>query len=122
MLAPLAIGLSKATIFVLLFQIFQVRKGMRWAIWAGLIGNILIYFPNLIIAPILGAPHIGETWNDLIINQRPAEQKWIGTYQGPCAVLLDVYIFILPFPALSNLNMPNKKRLKLFVLFGTALL
>lgn len=95
---------------------------MRIAIWVGIIANIVVYFPNLIVAPILGAPHIGETWEDLIVNQRPANQKWIGAYQGPFAVLLDVYIFILPFPALKSLKMPNKKRLKLFIVFGTGLL
>ncbi|KKY30343.1 hypothetical protein UCDDA912_g09729 [Diaporthe ampelina] len=122
MIAPVAICLSKTTILAMLYQIFRIRKEMRIAIWIGIIANILVYFPNLIIAPILGAPRIGETWDDLVVNQRPADQKWIGTYQGPFAVLLDVYIFVLPFPALNTLHMPSKKRLKLFILFGTALL
>jgi hypothetical protein len=122
MLAPFAIATSKATIFLLLLHIFDISPGMRRAIWAGLIADVIIYFPNLIIAPILGAPHIGETWFDLVINQRAGLQKWIGAYQGPCAVLLDVYIFLLPFPLLRQLQLPTQKRLKLLVVFGTALL
>lgn len=122
MIAPVAICLSKMTILVMLFQIFHVRKGTRLAIWIGIVANVVVYFPNLIVAPILGAPHIGETWDDLIVNQRPANQKWIGAYQGPLSIVLDIYIFALPFPALHTLNMPSKKRLKLFILFGTGLL
>lgn len=121
-LAPLAIAMSKASIFLLLLQVFSVNKGMRRAIYAGLIANAIIYTPNLIVSPILGAPHAGETWTDVLLSQRTINEKWLGTYQGPFAVLLDIYIFILPLPVLKNLNMPGNKRIKLFILFGTAFL
>ncbi|KAF3762949.1 hypothetical protein M406DRAFT_357647, partial [Cryphonectria parasitica EP155] len=121
-IAPFAVGLSKTSVFLILLQIFSVKQSMRWAIYAGIAVNAIVYVPNLFVTGFLGAPHAGETWSDLVVNQRPADAKWLGTYQGPCAVLLDIYIFILPFPILKTLNMPRKLRLKLFILFGTALM
>ncbi len=44
-----------------------------------------------------------------------------GPVQGFLAMILDVYIFVLPFPVISQLKLPPGKRLGVYVLFGTAL-
>lgn len=103
-------------------QIFTVDKKMRIAIWAGLIADFVIYGVSLVIVPYFEAPHVGETWADLLINQRPARITPTGAEQGSLAVLLDLYIFILPIPRLSTLKLQSRRKLKLLCIFGTALL
>ncbi|KAI1479303.1 hypothetical protein F4774DRAFT_382596 [Daldinia eschscholtzii] len=119
---PLSHSFSKAAILLLFLQIFTVDKKMRIAIFVGLAFTIVAYWPNLILVPVFSVPHAGETWESLVTNPRVRKMTPVGTEQGTLAVILDLYIFILPMPILASLNMNNTKRLHLIAIFGTALL
>ena len=117
---PFAPMFGKAAILLIYLQVFGVVKRMRIAVWVGLIFDFLIYGVSLILVPYFEAPHIGETWDGLLVNRRPWLVTPTGPEQGTCALVLDLYIFILPIPMLSHLQVPSRKRLKLFCIFGTA--
>lgn len=121
-LIPLAISFSKGAILLLYRQIFSIHRKIRIAVNIGLVFNFMIYGVSLIIVPYFEAPHIGETFADLLINLRPAKIIVTGAEQGSLAVLLDLYIFILPIPALAGLKLPRDKKLKLLMIFGIAFL
>ncbi|KAK7734723.1 hypothetical protein SLS53_007829 [Cytospora paraplurivora] len=121
-LLPFAICFSKAAILLMYRQIFTIDKKMRMAIWVGLFADFIIYGASLIIVPYFEAPHVGETWAGLIINQRPARIVATGTEQGSLAVFLDLYIFVLPIPRLYTLKLESRRKQKLLCIFGTALL
>ncbi|ROW13614.1 hypothetical protein VPNG_04561 [Cytospora leucostoma] len=121
-LLPFAICFSKAAILLMYRQIFTIDKKMRVAIWVGLFADFIIYGASLVIVPYFEAPHVGETWPGLIDNQRPARIIATGTEQGSLAVLLDLYIFILPIPRLYTLKLESRRKQKLLCVFGTALL
>ncbi|KAI1807095.1 hypothetical protein F4811DRAFT_560095 [Daldinia bambusicola] len=118
---PLSHSFSKAAILLLFLQIFVVDKKMRIAIYGGLVFTVLAYWPNLILVPLFSTPRSGETWESLVTNPRVRKMTPVGTEQGSLAVLLDLYIFILPMPILASLNMNKTKRLHLIAIFGTAL-
>jgi hypothetical protein len=42
--------------------------------------------------------------------------------QGVLAVVLDLYIFILPIPIILNLRLPKRKKLSVLFVFMTAAL
>lgn len=121
-LMPLSYCFSKASVLLLFLQIFSVNKKMRFAIYAGLVGIIADYGPNLILGPYYSVPHVGETWTDLLVNRRPYQLVKVGLEQAALAVILDLYIFILPFPMLSSLKLGSQRRLRLSIVFGTALM
>ncbi|RYP11521.1 hypothetical protein DL765_007753 [Monosporascus sp. GIB2] len=121
LIMPLSHSFSKAAILLLLLQIFTVDKKMRIAIYIGLAFTIIAYWPNLILVPIFSVPYADETWDDMVTNPRVHKMTPVGTEQGTLAVLLDLYIFILPMPILASLNMKTTKRLHLIGVFGTAL-
>ncbi|KAI1633647.1 hypothetical protein F4809DRAFT_622299 [Biscogniauxia mediterranea] len=118
---PLSHSFSKAAILLVLLQIFTVDRKMRIAIYVGLAFTIAAYWPNLILVPIFSVPYSGETWDDMVTNPRVFKMTPVGTEQGTLAVLLDLYIFILPIPILASLNIKRTKRLHLIGIFGTAL-
>lgn len=113
---------SKAAIFLMYLQFFGVKRPMRIAVYVGLALSFASYWTSVPIAAYYGAPHPGETWEELFVNLRPAKEAYWGVAQGVCAVVLDVYIFILPLPVLWRLHMDRAKRLQLLGLFGTALM
>lgn len=118
---PLSHSFSKAAILLLLLQIFTVDRKMRIAIYIGLTFTVVAYWPNLILVPIFSVPYAGETWDDMVTNPRVFKMTPVGTEQGTLAVLLDLYIFILPMPILASLNINTTKRVHLIGVFGTAL-
>ncbi|GFF33521.1 hypothetical protein IFM61606_01907 [Aspergillus udagawae] len=113
---------AKSSIFLLCRQIFTIQKTMKYAIGFGLLFTFVLYWPGVGLESYYAAPHIGETWEDLLINKRPEHLIYWGVVQGTLSVVLDIYIFILPLPLLSKLQLPRKKRWQLLIIFSTAMM
>lgn len=117
-----AIFFSKASIFLLFHQIFEVQKAMRIAITAGIIFSALLYFINIPTSALLSAPHVGETWASVLTSGRPQKNLIWGVVQAALSILLDLYIFILPIPVILRLHLSTKKKIQLVAVFTTALM
>ncbi|GIJ98279.1 hypothetical protein Aspvir_000395 [Aspergillus viridinutans] len=113
---------AKSSIFLLCRQIFTIQKSMKYAIRFGLLFTFVLYWPGVGLESYYAAPHIGETWEDLLVNKRPEHLIYWGVVQGTLSVVLDIYIFILPLPLLSKLQLPRKKRWQLLIIFSTAMM
>ncbi|KAI0015222.1 hypothetical protein F4780DRAFT_764799 [Xylariomycetidae sp. FL0641] len=117
---PLSHSFSKATILLLFLHIFKIDRKMRIAIYGGLVFTALVYWPNLVLVPVFSVPYAGETWTDLVTSPRVQKMTTVGEEQGILAVVLDLYIFLLPFPVLRSLQVKSAKRLHLLFIFGFA--
>jgi len=113
---------AKSAILLLYLQIFTVRGPVRLAVYVGLGITFLTYWPSVPLEAYFAAPHIGERWEDLLVNERPDKLLYWGLVQGSLAVFVDVYIFILPLPPLSRLSMSFRKKVQLLAVFVTALM
>jgi len=124
MLLGPAIFFSKAAIFSLFLQLFATGafSAQRIAIYIGLVITFVVYWVHIPLEAYYAGPHIGETWEDLLVNKRPEKMIYWGAVQGAFSVFLDVYIFILPLPTLSKLQMSTRKRIALLGVFMTALM
>lgn len=113
---------AKCSIFLLYRQIFTIQKPLKIAIWVGLIFTFLLYWAGVPLESYFSAPHVGETWEDLLTNGRPGQLIYWGIVQGTCSVVLDIYIFLLPLPMLAQLQMAHWRRLQLLAVFSTAMM
>ena len=116
---------SKEAIYLLYFDIFQVKKSMRVQIIGGMIFTGLVYWTGVITTPILCAPYVGETWDPLAgapITRRCHKNIYWGIVQGACAVLIDIHIFMLPIPPIIRLQLARKRKYQVLAVFMTALL
>lgn len=93
---------------------------MRIAIYIGLVFLTLLYWAGVPLESYFSAPHVGQSWDELLINGSPARLNYWGIVQGSGAVLVDLYIFILPMPIVAKLHLSTKKRLQLICVFFTA--
>ncbi|RAL17624.1 uncharacterized protein BO97DRAFT_448093 [Aspergillus homomorphus CBS 101889] len=112
---------AKASILLLYQQIFPLEKPMKLAIRLGLVATFVIYWPHVALESYFCAPHVGETWTDLLITRRPEKMIFWGILQGTLAVM-DLCILILPLPRLWTLQLSRPKRLQIMTLFSTAML
>jgi hypothetical protein len=113
---------AKAAIFLMYLQFFGVHKKLRIAVYIGIFVTFGAYWTSVPVAAYYGAPHPGETWESLFLNERPIWEAYWGVSQGAIAIVLDIYIFLLPIPILWKLNTDRTRRIQLITLFGTALM
>ena len=116
---------GKEAIFLMYFEVFQVKTGMRIAIIIGMIFTGLAYLPGIIMESIFCAAYPGESWGPLegakVATRCPKNTYW-GITQGACAIAIDLYIFILPIPAILQLQLGTKRKIQVLTVFMTALM
>ena len=123
MLLGPTIFFSKEAIFLLYFEIFHVKTGMRNTIIGGMIFTGFAYWPGIIIESIFCSAHIGETWDPLAGAPeavRCAKSEYWGIVQGACAILIDILIFTIPIPAVLRLQLATRRKIQLLGVFMTA--
>ncbi|GAB1310565.1 Rhodopsin domain-containing protein [Madurella fahalii] len=113
---------AKASIFVLLSQIFTIRHHMKLAIWAGLVATVLLYLMNIIIILCYFTPSPGQTWDDVVLSGKVDGSLAWTVASSVLNLVLNLYIFFLPLPIIARLSWPLEKRLKVVALFSTAFL
>ncbi|KAJ4408212.1 hypothetical protein N0V82_009755 [Gnomoniopsis sp. IMI 355080] len=116
------IGITKASILFLYLQLFRINAQFRIAVYAGLVLTFVTYFPSVPLEAYYAAPHVGQTWSDLLVNGAPEKLIYWGMVQGSLAVVVDLYLFVLPLPVIMRLHLSTGKRLGLATVFATALM
>ena len=111
---------SKTAVLLLLLRIFSVNKTLRIAIAAGIAGVVLVYSPNLVLGAYYMAGRRGGGWRGRFLGTAFSNVDALVVEEGALGVVLDLYIFFLPFPALARLRLQPRKRLQLGLVFGTA--
>ncbi|KXX74937.1 hypothetical protein MMYC01_208506 [Madurella mycetomatis] len=113
---------AKASIFMLLSQIFTIQRHMKLAIWAGLIATTLLYLMNIIFIFYYFTPSPGQTWDDVVLTAKVDGSLVWTVASSVLNLVLNLYIFFLPLPIVARLSWPLEKRLKVAALFSTAFL
>lgn len=113
---------AKASIFMLLSQIFTIQSHMKLAIKAGLVAAILLWLMNVIILLCFFTPSVGQTWDDVVLTAKVDGSLVWTVVSSVMNLVLNLYIFFLPLPIIARLSWPLGKRLKVAALFSTAFL
>ncbi|RJE22805.1 hypothetical protein PHISCL_04863 [Aspergillus sclerotialis] len=129
LLAPISF-FPKVSILSLYREIFTIQRPMRSAIYFGLVLAELQSWPTLAFTSYYLAPHAGQTWSEfrrklsyeLYAYDVPRTLLYWVVAQGAAAVLLDLYIILLPIPLVLKLHLPRKQRLQVLGISSTALM
>ena len=95
---------------------------MRFAIWVGLAANFMLFCAWITVATYYETPRSGETWVNVIEDGRTLIPLRWWQAQSALYVVLDLYIFVLPLPAIFDLNMSIRKRISIIAVFSLALM
>lgn len=111
---------SKASLFLLFLQIFDIRGGMKLAIRIGLVATVIVYIPAIPVEAYFQAPAAGESWEGVMTSGKPEKAIYWGIVQSVLGIILDLYMFVLPLPVITQLHISRAKRVKLGLVFSTA--
>ncbi len=87
--------------------------------WIGATISALFYVPVSITAFVLNSPWPGESFLDDILSWHYLKFAQFSIPTGVIGMLVDLYLFILPIPAVLTLQMSMVKKLGVLIIFMT---
>lgn len=112
---------AKCSILALYLRIFNVSRTLRVLIWIGIVLVSCTYVVGIPLFTYYCTPRETEGWNLLLLFKCQKNGVY-ALVQGVLGVVTDIYIFVLPLPTISNLQLPRAKKIGVFAAFMVGLL
>lgn len=117
---PLSICFVKVSVLVLYWQLFHILRWMRLACITGIAGITAFQVSLSIAFAAMCAPSTGSSQIDFLaafVSETCTRTRSLVVIQGVGNVITDVFLVVLPLPAVWNLQMPLKRKLAVLSMF-----
>ncbi|KAI9649567.1 hypothetical protein NHQ30_002147 [Ciborinia camelliae] len=98
------------------------RRSLVIWVYIGATISSAFYLALTIVTFYLATPFSGETFESLIFSSHWATLKHLAYPSNAVGLGIDIYLFVLPLIAVSNLRIPRKKKALVMIGFGVGLL
>ncbi|EPE37171.1 hypothetical protein GLAREA_09334 [Glarea lozoyensis ATCC 20868] len=109
--------LAKIAIFALYLEVFRPFKWMRICVYVGSAITTVFYVVSTIGFIYLTVKKPGESWQMHAISADSMLSQKLFIPHRAVGLGIDLYLFILPLKAVSDLHLPLKKKLEVMVVF-----
>ena len=111
---------AKLSLFLLYYRLFSPRKWVRYLVYLGIGATALTYTVTTIVYGYLCLPRHGQGWIEAGLSSHCHKQFiMIAFVRGPFNLLSDLYLLLVPLPAIWQLHLPLRKRLGIAGIFLT---
>ena len=111
---------AKLSLFLLYYRLFSRHQWIRYMVYLGIGSAFALYTAGMIVYGYLCLPRRGQSWIEAGLSSRCHEQFiMVGYIRGPFNVLSDLFLLLLPLPAVWQLHLPLGKRLGISGIFLT---
>lgn len=121
---PLSICFVKVSVLILYWQVFYVLKWMRISCIAGITCIIAFQFSFSIAFSAMCAPSTGSSHIDFLnafLSDTCMRTRALIVLQGVVSVITDIFLVVLPLPAVLSLQMPLKRKIAVASMFMVGL-
>lgn len=121
---PLSICFVKVSVLILYWQVFYVLKWMRIACIIGITGITAFQVSLSIAFSVMCAPSTGSSRMDFLnglLSDTCVSTRVLIVIQGVGSVLTDVFLVIIPLPAVLGLQMPLERKIAVTSMFMVGL-
>lgn len=113
--------LSKTAILMVYLRLFNVIGWMRWCCYLGIGFLFCAYWSLVPVSVIYNFPQDGERWDlAMSLDSVPAQLPFV--IIGLVSIISDLYILVLPLPALFKLQVSWRRKFGLCLMFMTAIM
>lgn len=95
---------------------------MRFFNYTGAVITVLFYTATTIVQFVYFTPTRGQTWVSKFAAEDSLKSIQVGVPIAAIGLVLDVYILVLPIFGVMQLQLSNKRRLGIIVIFLTGLM
>ncbi|KAF7924477.1 hypothetical protein EAE99_006425 [Botrytis elliptica] len=117
-----AFGFVKLSIFLMYLEIFEALRWMKICVYIGATFCSAFYLAGTILLFYLSTPFGNETFRTMIFSSRQVMFLRVGIPMAAISLGIDIYLFILPLFAVSNLHIPTRKKILVMVGFAVGLI
>lgn len=117
-----AFGFVKLSIFLMYLGIFEALRWMKICVYIGATFCSAFYLAGTILLFYLSTPFGSETFKTVYFSDRQDMFLSVGIPMAAISLGIDIYLFILPLFAVSNLHIPTKKKILVMVGFAVGLM
>jgi hypothetical protein len=114
-----ALGLIKCSLLIQYYTVFKPLRWLRICVWIGAIISVTFYVAVSITALVLESPWHGEGLIGDILSWHYLEFSKFSIPTGVIGMTLDLYLLILPMPAVLTLKMSLARKLGILIVFTT---
>ncbi|MDI1489539.1 MAG: hypothetical protein OHK93_008820 [Ramalina farinacea] len=115
----------KLSLFVVLVEIFYTLRWLKLLAIGGAVSTGLFYFASVVAYPAMCAPTNGSSekdYQDQLASSKCHGSFALGITVGVVSVLSDLYLILLPLPAVWGLQLPLRRRLGISAMFLVGLM
>ena len=113
---------TKLSLLLLYLRIFSPNRYVRYAIYIGMIANVIFYGTITVVFGVLCIPRPGFGWLQTVQTARCRRSIDMDYPTGIFGVISDFYILIVPIPIVVKLNLSVKKKIGIVAIFMTGIL
>ena len=111
---------AKLSLFLLYYRLFGRHQWIRHLVYLGIGSVFAMYTAGMIVYGYLCLPRPGQSWIEAGLSSRCHDQFiMIGYVRGPFNVLSDLFLLLLPLPAVWQLHLPLRKKVGTYGIFLT---
>lgn len=112
----------KLSLFLLYLQIFDSLRWLKFLVWSGILVNGAFYFSAMIVILVACTPQRGSNYLETFASPRCSKMMEMSLSIGIFSVISDVYLLIIPIPAVLPLQLPTRQKVGVLTVFLTGLL
>lgn len=112
----------KISLFVLYLEIFGLLRWLRYLAFGGMIVTGLFYFASMFAFAILCSPKHGHSqiaYITALASPQCSKAQPLSTVIGAVSVVSDLYLIVLPLPAVWSLQLSFRRKLGVSAMFLT---
>ena len=113
---------AKVALLLLYYRVFSLDRWTKIAIYFGITIIALFYIATGVTNFVLCTPWRHEDWTSTSFEKRCDRAEVQSDIQGIFGLVSDLYIFILPLPAVYRVRMSSQKKLAITAVFLTGLM
>ncbi|KAL9060033.1 MAG: hypothetical protein Q9162_000883 [Coniocarpon cinnabarinum] len=112
----------KISVLLMYYQIFWPMRWLRIEVYLGGTIACIFYGTLTIYQLVVQTPRNGVTWPEWEFGPEQPKVQHVSLPTGVFGVIMDVFLLVLPIPAVLKLQMPTKKKVGVLCVFATGLM
>ncbi|KAL8939375.1 MAG: hypothetical protein Q9216_003388 [Gyalolechia sp. 2 TL-2023] len=116
------VWLIKLSLFQLYLHLFGTLRWMNCVVWLGIVVTGLFYLSITVAKLAMCAPRGSQTYIMAVSTSNCSRAKVLGVITGVFNILSDLYLLIVPIPAILGLNIRTPKKMGTLAVFMTGMI
>lgn len=114
---------AKLSLLLLYYRLFGRHCWIKYLVYFGIGTMAVMYTAATIVFGCLCIPRTGQSWVEVGLSPKCHKQLIMVSYVlGPFNIISDLYLLLMPLPAVWQLHLPLRKRVGITGVFLTGLL